>query len=878
LIAAAACRLVEFARRHAAAMTLFSVLSAALSGYYAATHLTIDTDVERMLPADLLWRREERAFDRAFPHNRDLLVIVIDGRTPELADAAAAALAKKLAAEPRFFKNVRRPDGGDFFERNGILFQSREAVEKTAQELVKAQPLLGGLAHDPSLRGLFDATALFAQAAQRGDVSAGEIDPALASLDGVTREVLAGKTAFLSWQRMVTGKPAGSRELRRFILTQPVLDYAAIEPGARATAEVRRLAQRLPLEGVSVRMTGPVALNDAQFADLHKGAFTSSLLSLGLVCVILLLALRSPKLVVAILLTLACGLLLTAGFAALAVGSLNPISIAFTVLFVGLAADFGIQFAVRYRSERHRLGELGPALAATGHWACGALMLAAGATAIGFFSFLPTNYAGVAQLGLIAGAGMIIGFTLNFLLLPALITLVHPSAEPQTLSFRWARPVDRFLLQHRRWVLCGALLLAALGLAALPRLSFDFDPLDLKNPNSEAVRTLFDLVRDPTANPYTAEVLAPSLSAAESLAARLSRLPEVAEARTVSSFIPGRQKKKLAAIGDLSLLLGPTLTPISRRRPPTAAEVLGAVAQTRDALVPLAAKEGAESPAARFSRTLKKVLARGPAIVPALDKAIISGLPQELALLRKLLTAKRITLKTLPQDLRRDWLAADGRARIALYPRGNVRDREVLRRFVGAVRKVAPTATGPAVTILEIGRMVTGAFIEAGAIGIAAIAGLLWIVLRRLRDVLFAILPLVLAGILTLATAVVLGTPLNYANIIALPLFLGIGVAFDIYFVANWRAGTSEHLQSSTARAVIFSALTTMSAFGSLALSSDPGLSAIGKMLFVSLGYTLFSTLVILPSLLGPAPLRAGRALPAGERWKGGLPQDLRSR
>ncbi len=876
MFATIACRLVELARRRAAAMVVLSLLAAGLSGYYAARHLAIDTNVEHMLPANLPWRREERALDRAFPQNKNLLVIVIDGRTSGLADEAAAALAKKLREEPQLFRNVRRPDGGNFFERDGILFRSPAAVKNTAAELIKAQPLLGELAHDPSLRGMFDAIGLFAKAAGRGNLGARQIDPALTTLDGVTRKVLAGKRAYLSWQQMMTGKPAKSRQLRRFILTKPVLDYAAIEPGARATAEVRRLAKTLHLEGVRVRMTGPVALNDAQFADLHRGVLTSALLSLGLLCVILLLALRSPKLVAAVLLTLACGLSLTAAFAALAIGTLNPVSIAFAVLFVGLAGDFGIQFAIRYRSERYRLGELGPALAATGRWACGALMLAAGATAIGFFSFLPTNYGGVAQLGLIAGAGMIIGFALNFLLLPALITLLRPPGEPQTLGFLWAEPIDRFLFVRRRWILFGTVLLTALAAAALPRLSFDFNPLGLKNPNSEAVKTLVSLMRDPTTNPYTAEVLAPSIPAAESLAARLSRLPEVSESRTVSTFVPKHQKEKLAAMADLSLLVGPTLSPISVRAAPDAAEVMSAIGKSRKALASLAAKEGPASPAARFSETLGKVLARGPSLLPALHRAIVSGLPHELFLLRKLLTAKPVTVASLPQDLRRSWVAADGEARVEVYPRGD--SRAELRRFVAAVRRVAPSATGPAVTIQEIGGLVTGAFVEAGAIGIAGIAGLLFIVLRRLRDVLFAILPLLVAGILTLATAAAFGMSLNYANIIALPLLLGIGVAFDIYFVMNWRAGTTLHLQSSTARAVVFSALTTMSAFGSLALSQDTGLADIGKMLLLSLGYTLFSTLVILPSLLGPAPQPSGHSRPAEERWAEHLPLDLHSR
>jgi hopanoid biosynthesis associated RND transporter like protein HpnN len=857
VIPAAVVYLVAAARRHAAACAGLFLAAAIAAGWFAAGHLAIDTDVERMLPNDVPWRQREIALDKAFPQNNNLLAIVIDGATPELADQAAAALTRKLAEEPRLFHDLRRPDGGAFFEKSGLLFLSRKEVQKTAQQLIDAQPLLGGLAHDPSLRGLFDSLALFVRGAARGDVKPGKVDPALSTLDGILADVLAGRPAHLSWQRMITGKAPAPRDLRRFVLTRPSLDFSALEPGARARAEVRRLAQSLgltPKAGVRVRMTGPVALNDQQFSDLQHGALRSTLLSIGLVCAILFLALRSAKLVGAILLTLACGLVLTAAFAAAAIGSLNLISIAFAVLFVGLATDFAIQFSIRYRDQRHRRGDFAAALDGAGASIARALALAAGATAIGFFAFLPTHYVGISELGLIAGAGMLIGIVLTFLLLPALLALLRPQGEPEPIGFRRAAAVDRFLLRHRRGTILVSALAGALGLALLPRLSFDFDPLDLNNPKSEAVSTLYSMMKDPTTNPYTAEILAPSVAAAARLADRLGTLPQVAQAVSVSSYVPEHQKEKLQAISDMSLLLGPTLTPIDTLPAPSSQEVLQSIGKCRDALDRLARKEGPNGPAARLAARLGQVLAKGAGVVPALDAALIASLPRELDLLRAMLQAQPVTAASLPAELRRTWVALDGRARVEVFPRGNPRDHAVLRSFVDAVRTIAPEATGPAVTIQESGRLISGAFIEAGAIAIAAITLLLAVVLRRLRDVLLVIAPLALAAVLTLATTIAIGMPLNYANIIALPLLLGIGVAFDIYFVINWRMGTSAHLQSSTARAVVFSALTTLSAFGSLALSSDPGMSDMGALLSISLACTLLCTLFVLPSLLGPAP------------------------
>jgi len=857
--------IVDFARRNAAAIAIAGLVVSLGGGFYAATHLALDTDLDHMLPADVAWRRNEIALDRAFPQNNNLLVIVVDGGTGDVADGAARRLADRLRAMPELFLYVRQPDGGKFFDRNGLMFLSAAELAAMSEQLIAAQPLIGNLARDPSLRGLFDTLAMFVSGVGKDATAIDRLNPTLAAIGGAVEGALAGRPEPLSWQRMMTGRTAEPRERRRFVLVVPALDFIALERGARARAEIRRLAGELaldPMHGVRLRMTGPVALDDEQFATLRDGALKSTILSVVMVCAILFGALRSVKLVGAILATLAAGLALTAGFAALAIGSLNLISVAFGVLFIGLAVDFSIQFSVRYRDQRHRLGTLPEALRGTAETIGPALVLAAGATAIGFLSFVPTQYTGIRELGWIAGFGMIIAIALNFLLLPAGLALLRPRGEPEPVGFARAAPLDRFLVERRGWVIGAAAVLAAACLALLPRVSFDFDPLNLKDPKSESVATARDLMQDPMTTPYTAELLAPSLSEAEGVADRLAKLPEVAQAITAASFIPEGQDEKLAIIGDLALLLGPTLGPGAPVPPPSDDDALKALAACRDALQPLAASGGTDSPAARLARALGEAVARGPAILPALRETLLGGLEQRLRTLGELLQAEKVTVASLPGELRDSWIAADGRARIEVFPRGDARDPEVLDRFVAAIRTIAPDVTGTPVTIQEAGHLISSAFVEAGIIALGAITLLLALVLRRVREVVLVIAPLLLAGVLTLAVTVVLGMKLNYANIIALPLLLGIGVAFDIYFVMNWRAGVTHHLQSSTARAVLFSALTTMSAFGSLALSNDPGTAEMGELLAISLASTLFCTLFILPALLGPAAQMRATAAP----------------
>jgi len=867
-------RVVELARRRAATVVVAILLLSACSGWYAATHLKVDTDINQMLPTNLGWRQNELALDAAFPQNVDLLVVVIDGQTGDLADRAARDLAARMHATPDLFTYVRRPDGGEFFDRNGPLFLSPAELQEISDKLIEAQPLIGTLARDPSLRGLFDTLKLFVTGAEK-DKDEGAIerlDPTLAAVADAVQAVLEGRGEPVSWQRLMTGLSAGERELRRFVLTRPVLDFDELEPGARARAEIRRIVSGLALDpqhGVRVRVTGPVALNDEQFATLQQGAIESTILSLVMVCLLLFAAVRSVKLVLAMLATIVAGLALNAGFAALAIGSLNLISVAFGVLFIGLGDDFSNQFSVLYRDQRHRLGTLPEALEGAAERMGPSIVLAGAATAIGFLAFVPTSYVGVRELGWIAGFGMIIAVVLNLVLLPALLTLLRPRSEPEPIGFRWAAPIDRFLLLRRRWVMAGSAALGVVCLALLPGLRFDFDPLNLKDPKSESVRTARDLMSDPMTTPYTAQVLAPSLRETEALAGRLERLPEVSQAITAASFIPDQQEQKLAILADLRFLIGPTLTPEATLPEPSNREILTAMAALREALRPGAWREaqtGAHIPALRLARALDGAAARGADIIPALERDLMTGLEQRLDTLRAVIEAGPVTLASLPPQLRDTWIAADGRARVQVFPKEDARDHEALKRFVAAVRTVAPDATGTPVTIQEAGRLISSAFLEAGIIAIVAITVLLAIVLRRARDVALVIGPLLLAAVLTLAVTILIGKPLNYANIIALPLLFGIGVAFNIYFVMNWRAGETNHLQSSTARAVLFSALTTIAAFGSLALSPDPGTAGMGVLLSISLACALFCALFVLPALLGPP--EAAAAQPAGNPAK----------
>ncbi len=850
----AVARVVAFSARRKWLTLALSLVVVALACLYSARHFAMSTDINRLISPDLPWRQREIAMAEAFPQRRDALLAVLDAPTPDVANRAARALQAALEAQPDIFPDVRCVEASDFFRREGLLFLPKAEVVARMAQTIDAQPFLGALARDPSLRGLAGALGLMAHGGQESAPDQGQnIGAALDSVAGALDDATAGRQSGFSWSTLFSGAPATVQDKRRFLQVKPALDFSALEPGAAASQALRDTAQKLgltPENGFRLRLTGDLAMQDEEFGTLAEGALRNNGLMIAAVLFILWRALRWGRLILAVMANVVAGLALTAAVGLALVGALNPISVAFAVLFVGIGVDFGIQFSVRYREERFQRDALLGALDRAGAGASLPLALAAAATAAGFYSFIPTAYRGVSELGLIAGTGMILAFFATITLLPALLAILKPPAETAPVGYAFLAPIDRFQTEHRKLIIFSALGLALLGAPLLTKVKFDINPLDLRSAKAESVATLLDLMRDPRNSPNTIDILTPDLAAADALAENLRGLPEVEGAMTLSSFIPEDQKEKLAAIADARELLGATLTPKPLPAPGDAEDV-AALATAAAALKNLAGM-------APMAEALRQ-LAQAPA--PARERArknLIAPMQALLGDLALSLQAKPVALVDLPADLRGDWIAADGRARIELAPRGDRNDFDNLRVFAAAVTKIAPEATGAAVSIPASGDTVILAFEQAGALALLSVAFLLWLALRRIGDVLLTLAPLLLAGVYTLEICVLIDLQLNFANIIALPLLLGLGVAFKIYYVMAWRAGTDQLLQTSLTRAIFFSAMTTATAFGSLWASSHPGTASMGKLLALSLATTLCAAVFFQPALMGPPRKRQG--------------------
>jgi len=854
-ITALVVRAIGFCTQYAWPVIAVSVLLAVLSSWYAATHFAMTTDVNQLISPNIPWRQREAAFEKAFPQY-ELIVAVIDAPTPELVDAASGALVQRLSQQKDLFRSIQEPKGGPFFAQNGLLFESTDDLAPQMKMLTQAQRLVQVLAADPTLRGVIQVLQFGLLGVQGGQITLDNMTwPMTLGADAIEK-VNAGQPASFSWHELVQGKASTSDDLLRFLSIQATLDYSELEPGQRATDAIRKAAADLDLASkyqARLRLTGPVPMADEEFATIKENAAVNATVTIAVVLVILWLALRWARIIFAVFACLVVGLSITAALGMLMVGTLNLISVYFAVLFVGLGVDFGLQFSVRYRAERHNIDDMRGALLQAGSRAGAPLTLAALATAAGFLSFLPTVYKGVSELGLIAGVGMLIAFATSITLLPALLSLLKPPSEPVPLGYAVLAPVDTFLERHRLPILIITLLVVAAGLPLLYWLRFDFNPINLRSPKAESVATYLELKSDPDSGANDIQVLEPSLAAADQMAAKLRVLPEVARVLTLSSFIPDHQQDKLPLIQNAAKTLNPALYPIAASPPPNDAQNVSMMNSTIDVLNRLAGSgNGTGAVAARRLTAAMTALAKAdPAVRQRAEVVFVQPLRTALDDLRSLFKAREITRDNLPGDLTSQWITADGRARIDVAPKGDANDNATLRQFARAVQSVAPEATEGPISILEARRAVVTAFIEAGACALFSIGILLWITLRRLGDVLLTLVPLLLACVVTLEICVLVDMPLNFANIIALPLLLGVGVAFKIYYIMAWREGQTNLLQSVLTRAVTFSACTTATAFGSLWFSSHPGTSSMGKLLAISLLTTMAAAALFQPVLMG---------------------------
>lgn len=859
----------DWSLRYAGLVVISVVLLAGLAWYYTANHLSINTDTAELIAPDAPFQQNRRLFEKAFSQDMHTLVLVVESSAPELTKSATKRLARLLRADTKNFASVTIPNDEAFFHQNGLLYLETAELQTLSNRLADAQPFIGRISQAPNLTGFF---GVFEDALTKTDQAQDtpiDLTTLLNKVVAAMHQNLNGEPVLLSWEKLMAEKQ--SQPDKGFIVVSPKFDYTQIRPAEQAIETVKKAIAAIQEPGlptVKVWITGEVGLEDDELAGMSTGTFAASVFSIVLVCVILLVAYRSVSFTLATLLTLALGMVFCGVFAAAAVKELNLISVAFAVSNIGLGVEYAIHFCLRYRDNLNHHIQRNRALRSTITSTAPSLLLCAGTTAIGLYAFVPTDYEGVSELGLLAGTSLFICLIVTLTALPALLTFMPTQAAPLAVvnsnkpAFSsWTEKMAKFTLHFAKPIALVTCLLAGLSIFMVFKVQADFNPINLRDPHTESVVAFKNLIKDKNTTPMTLTVMLKEGSQVKALQQQLKTLPSVDKSISVFDFVPTEQDEKLAMLDEMSLLLGPVLRDFPALKPDVnpAAGILRLIAAI-DAGLPTKTDKQEIAAWQAFKHELQDVMLElemrqepaKSALIVNLQTTLLGTLPAVMNELLQGFKAGDVTLNDLPADFKTRWLSKDGWYRVQIVPKKDLNYLPDLETFITDVQKLAPNVTDLPVMYLESMKEVVAAFKQAIVTALITIALLLFAIRRSVIDTLLVMTPLILAGLFTMASTVLTGTPINFANIIALPLLLGMGVDNGIHMVEKLHHSLSEEqniYQSSTARAMFYGALTTVSSFAGLAFSPHQGIASMGLIITIGIFWIMVCTFIILPAL-----------------------------
>ncbi|MDA0273271.1 MAG: MMPL family transporter, partial [Proteobacteria bacterium] len=609
-------------------------------------------------------------------------------------------------------------------------------------------------------------------------------------------------------------------------------------------------------EDVTIRLTGQVPLEHQEIVSAMDSAQLAGTLALVILVFVLVWGVRSLSIIAAIYLTMIVGLIWTAAFAMLAVGQYNTISIIFLVMFIGLGVDFAVHLCLKYQEARVYHEKI-DALIETGTELGPAIMLCGVTSAIGFLAFVPTEYIGLGEMGIISSGGMIIAVVVSLTLIPAFFALSGDSSPATDVPF--ASLLTGAVVKHQKQTSYITLGIAVVLTVIASQASFDYSTLSLKDPDSEAMITLRELQREDIITDFALTYVADDLDTANNTREILKGLDVVSDVKTPTDYLPVNQEENLYILEDARFFLDSLFTPPSAQAVWSDADLLLMLSSVNASLQHSlqnasvsSNSPGLETSIARLQKAVSELQTASPNTRALYSDLIVPPIKGEIEWLKTALSPEPVTLNNLPAELQERLIAKDGRVVVSITPAQDVIPVDAMRRFTTEVMAVVPEVNGRPVLDLGIGDIVITAFQTAILIAVSSIFLILLMTLRSLVDSILVFIPLAMTAMLTLSVSVLIDLPLNMANVVVIPLIFGLGVDNGIHIVKRFHQSSNVEalLDSSTPKAVFLSNLTTLGTFCALSFSSHQGIYSIGVLLTVALTSLMLLTLVSLPALL----------------------------
>jgi len=835
-------RWVLFVSCHARPVMVLLAVTTAIAAFWAVQLFSLNSDTSQLIkPSDeTRWHQRDLELKAAFPQFQNTAVVVISGRN--LADVNNTSdVLFSAFAQSDWFHSVSAPGREEFFTEHLLYELSVEDLTRLSQEMQALLPMLYALDRAPGLATFF---TLVQQSLMR-DRSAGALSTGSSLLLQKLLEGLMGNEP-VSWIFNEDGELG--RDVYQIIFLQGRQQFDESTPAKAVMEEVRRIIGEHQPAGATtrVRVTGELAMADEELRTALAGIQFAGMASFVLLGFLLTFGVRSWTIVLAIFTLLIAGVIWTCLYASLAVGSFNTLSLVFLVMFFGLGVDFAIHFCLRVQESLSLPGEREHPLASATRDIGTALLLCTVTSGLAFLSFFPTEYRGLADLGIISAGGIVIAFVLTMTLLPAWFALFGmPAPRQGTPSSALHFGMDQF---KPTTVLVLTLVVSAAAAWIARDVRFDYSVLAMRDSSSEAMETLLEMQAEQLSTDYSVSILVPP-DELDALVQQLSRLPTVARVETPKTRIASMQSQKQALLaplhpyGNLQLIMPESFDDLAT------SEAQRLLMSQLASAVEYATGENLELLSA-VSAALQNL--RGASEREKLEENLLVPLFEGVLSLRSQVVAQPYTVDDLPAIARARLVAPDGRYLVEVLPVEQLNDPEAMDRFVADVGRVAPNIAGQTVVEHGVGKLVVKAFQQAVGFALVGITIVLLLYFREILTPVLVLIPLGLTTLFTFAVIELSGLTLNMANILVVPLIFGLGVDTGIHVVHRYHVAgnVSELLRSSTPRAVTLSALTTIGTFISLSFNPHKGAASIGLILSVAISLLMLVTFIVLPALL----------------------------
>lgn len=790
-------------------------------------NLSVNTSTDSLIDDQLTFKKNQQKLKNHFDVLDNNILIRIKGNNSKKIENVFFEIKNKLDQRVEF-DFYYSPNFDDFFKRNFFSLMPEKQKVNFVNQLYQFQPFISELNNNKKLEGFNNFIDLVLKSQNTNELKKFDtvFDNFLLALD--TRSEV-------EWKRILR------KDFKEIFILLSVNKNHLTAKGFSLTYDfLKSLRENYNSQDVNIQFTGGLIIDYEEIKSVSNGAALSGLLSIILVSIILYASLKRIKLIFCLILSILVGLLITTGITSLTIGSLNLISVAFAVLFIGLSVDFGIQVFLRIlenQGENIRLETYKSELGLVSR----TITIASIPSIVGFLSFVPTKYTGLSELGIISAIGLVVGLLVNILFLPAIYSLIKKSRNiiiEHKKSKLWQR-FSNFILSNKYYFLFILMFISIYDFAFIKSISFDSDAMKVKDQGLQSVILAKELIEEnPTSDYIISIVEDKEINSAEFKS--LLNNPNIQEVRSLGSLF---EEYKSENLDYLKFLITTGTSKKFYSSPEEFDKFKNLLIKIKNLKI-----DNVSNRCEKLLNKLSKIDSNKKEI-KVIEELFFNKFNDLNDIILSIGNKKQKNYDEIPDYYKKRFESLGGFYRYEVVPAKDVNRKKNLEEFVDSVQRFYPNATGMPVVQLEAGKVVKNSFIHAFIFSFIITFIYLIIVFKSIYKVFLCVFSLLIAFILLIFLMIVFNIDLNFANMISLPLLFSLGISYPIYFVTRLseKGDVPSVFNSNTPLAILTSSLTTICSFGTLFFSSHQGTSSMGLLLFISLLTTLISSLIFLP-------------------------------